>query len=59
MSVYLEYGYANRKEYLTSLAASMDIPVSVVYTISSVLGASEDFDGLISELECNLINGEY
>ena len=59
MSVYLEYGYANRKEYLTSLAESMDIPVSIVYTISSVLGSSEDFDGLISELESNLINGEY
>jgi hypothetical protein len=59
MSIYLEYGYKDRKEYLTSLSENMGISKSIVFTIASILGASEDFDGLISELEDNMINGEY
>lgn len=42
-------GYANRREYLESLCEEYDR--TIVYTLASVLGASEDFDGLITSLE--------
>lgn len=51
MSIYTENGYKNRKEYLDSLADEFDCPPEAVYALASVLGESEDFDGLISALE--------
>lgn len=50
-NVYKENGYENRREYLRSLAEEFDMDYSDVATIASVLGESEDFDGLISALE--------
>ena len=49
MSIYTENGYANRKEYLRELAD--EYGKDLVYTLTSVLPASEDFDGLVSALE--------
>lgn len=49
--IYAEHGFDSRKSYLISLAEDFSLPVRVVLTIASVLGASEDFDGLITELE--------
>ena len=49
MSIYTENGYANRKEYLKELAD--EYGKDLVYTLTSVLPASEDFDGLVSALE--------
>jgi hypothetical protein len=51
MNVYQENGYSSRKEYLLSLAEDFGIDKSVVFTIASMLGETEDFDGLISSLE--------
>ena len=51
MSIYQENGYDNRKHYLTCLAEDLGIDTSVVFTLASVLGASEDFDGLVTSLE--------
>ena len=49
MSVYTENGYANRKEYLKDLAD--EYGKDLVYTLTSVLPASEDFDGLVTALK--------
>jgi len=49
MSVYTDNGYANRKEYLNELAE--EYGKDLVYTLTSVLPASEDFDGLLTALE--------
>jgi hypothetical protein len=51
MNVYQENGYSSRKEYLLSLAEDFGIDKSAVFTIASMLGETEDFDGLISSLE--------
>ena len=42
-------GFANRKAYLESLCEEYDR--LIVYSLASVLGPSEDFDGLIKSLE--------
>ena len=51
MSIYQEKGYKNRREYLEDLAEQYNIPVDVVFAGASLLGKSEDFDGLINMLE--------
>ena len=49
--IYQRNGYANRREYLESLAANFGVDMSIVFLLASVLGSNEDFDGLVSELE--------
>lgn len=49
MNAYQIAGYKNRREYLESLCE--DYPREAVYAIASILGADEDFDGLITSLE--------
>jgi hypothetical protein len=49
--IYQRNGYANRREYLESLAANFGVDMDVVLTLASALGPNEDFDGLVSELE--------
>lgn len=51
MSEYQEQGYKNRREYLDSLAEDFGIDKTTVYMLASMLGESEDFDGLIVALE--------
>jgi hypothetical protein len=51
MSVYTDNGYKNRKDYLENLADEMGIDTDTVFMMASVLGASEDFDGLVTSLE--------
>jgi hypothetical protein len=41
----------SRKEYLTGLAEDFGVPRSEVFMLASLLGESEDYDGLISMLE--------
>jgi hypothetical protein len=50
-SAYIADGYSSRIEYLSSLAESYDVDLKSLCQISSFLGADEDFDGLIVELE--------
>ena len=51
MNEYQEQGYKNRRDYLNSLAEDFGIDKSTVYMMASMLGESEDFDGLIVALE--------
>lgn len=51
MDVYKRNGYANRTEYLDSLAEEYGVAKVVVYGLAHMLGPSEDFDGLINALE--------
>ena len=49
MNDYQAQGYAGRKEYLLSLCEEYDR--TIVFALAAMLGASEDFDGLITALE--------
>jgi hypothetical protein len=51
MSVYTEYGYESRRDYLENLANDLGIDKQTVFSIAGLLGASEDFDGLVTTLE--------
>ena len=50
-NIYQEHGYENRKEYLNSLAEDFGVDEGMVYSLASVLGKIEDFDGLVTSLE--------
>lgn len=51
MSIYKENGFESRRDYLDSLAQDFGIDEQVVYELASILGSSEDFDGLVTALE--------
>jgi hypothetical protein len=48
MTIYTDNGYADRDEYLDMLREEYGPLVDILIT---VLPASEDFDGLVTELE--------
>jgi hypothetical protein len=48
---YIAHGYKDRDDYLGSLAQDFGIDSMAVRMIADMLGPSEDFDGLVSELE--------
>ncbi len=48
MTIYTDNGYADREEYLDMLREEYGPLVDILIT---VLPASEDFDGLVTELE--------
>ena len=50
-NIYQDHGYNNRKDYLNSLAEDFGLDTDVVYSLASVLGKIEDFDGLVTSLE--------
>ena len=50
-AVYLQNGFYNREEYLASLKE--EYGAEIVEALTSILPASEDFDGLVTELEDN------
>jgi hypothetical protein len=49
MSIYKENGFESRRDYLESLCEEYDR--DTVYALASILGSSEDFDGLVTSLE--------
>ena len=49
MNIYKENGFENRRAYLESLCEEYDR--DTVYALASILGSSEDFDGLVTTLE--------
>jgi hypothetical protein len=51
MSIYTEFGYESRRNYLESLADDHGVDLETVMFLSSVLGPSEDFDGLVSAVQ--------
>lgn len=59
MSIYKENGFENRKEYLEDLADTYGIDVQTVFTLASILGSNEDFDGLVCALEDLEMTGEF
>jgi hypothetical protein len=48
---YTANGYRDRNEYLNTLADDIGIDTMAVRMIADMLGPSEDFDGLVTELE--------
>jgi hypothetical protein len=48
MNDYQSQGFTNRKAYLQSLAEEYG---DMVWPLASILGPSEDFDGLVTALE--------
>lgn len=50
-NIYEEHGFANRNEYLESLAEVFDVDIHTVISLAHMLEEDEDFDGLISALE--------
>jgi hypothetical protein len=48
---YINHGYKDRDDYLANLAEDFGIELLAVRVIADMLGPSEDFDGLLSELE--------
>jgi len=50
-TVYEKNGFADRGAYLDSLAADMGIDPLFVQMAADALGESEDFDGLVTDLE--------
>lgn len=50
-NIYQRKGYKDRKDYLERLAEDYCVPLYIVYSLVSMLGKDEDFDGLISLLE--------
>jgi len=58
-NIYQENGYKNRRDYLECMAEDYNIPLDVVFSIASLYGKSEYFDGLINALEdYEMIMGE-
>lgn len=53
---YINNGFANREEYLDSLREDYGGLVDIMIDI---LPPSEDFDGLVTELEDAFSSGEY
>ena len=51
MSQYTEAGYKSRRDYLDTIADDLGIDRATVYTMATMLGPSEDFDGLVTMLE--------
>ena len=53
---YINNGFSNREEYLDSLREEYGGLVDVMI---GILPPSEDFDGLVTELEDAMDSGEY
>ena len=50
-TIYQEEGYKSRSHYLECLAEDFEVELSDVCALASILGADEDFDGLVVALE--------
>jgi hypothetical protein len=48
---YAANGYKDREDYLNSLAEDRGIDPFAVNMMADILGDSEDFDGLVTELD--------
>ncbi len=49
--IYTENGYADRAEYLDSLAEEHGMDIKLVLNVAEILGPNEDFDGLVTTLQ--------
>ena len=58
IEVYQDHGYDSRSDYIEALAEEFD--EELVVAAMAVLPPSEDFDGLVSELEdWHVVNGQF
>ncbi len=53
------YSGRSRRQYLHDLAGEYELPLDVVLSLASLLGPSEDFDGLVTELGDIADSGEF
>lgn len=53
------YPNGSRQQYLIELAEEMGLSRASVFTLASVLGPDEDFDGLVTMLEDAVDSGEF
>lgn len=51
MSVYTDNGFESREEYLSDLADTYNLDLSIVWALADLLGPNEDFDGLVNACE--------
>ena len=51
MNTYQREGFNNRRAYLLSLAVDTGVDIDIVMALADMLGADEDFDGLVTSLE--------
>jgi hypothetical protein len=51
MNNYTDHGHENRQAYLVSLADDIGVDLGIVMALADMLGADEDFDGLVTSLE--------
>lgn len=51
MNDYTDHGHENRHAYLVSLADDTGVDLDIVMALADLLGADEDFDGLVTSLE--------
>lgn len=51
VDVYKKNGYVDRNDYLGNLARQYDLEYGQVTAVADMLGANEDFDGLIVSLD--------
>lgn len=51
MSIWADNGYDSRRDYLDTLDEEFGLDRRTVYAAASILGPSEDFDGLVTTLE--------
>ena len=57
MNIYQENGYESRKDYLISLSDEYGVSQDKVFLLASMLGKTEDFDGLINMVQDVSIGG--
>ena len=50
-NLYQQHGYESRAAYLKDLADEHGVDIQVVLMLADLMGPTEDFDGLVSELE--------
>lgn len=58
-TIYARNGYENRRHYLESLAEDYGVPFETVLGMADVLGPTEDFDALVTELQDLADAGEF
>ena len=51
MSIYKDNGFVNRDNYLQSLSEDYNVDLETVYALANLYGPTEDFDGLVNELD--------
>lgn len=57
-TIYEREWYLSRRNYLETLADEYGLEAETVFSMASILGPNEDFDGLITALQ-DIVDGQY